>query len=38
MEVERDMSFMKSISEIVTVPHQGSVLGDERGIEVYLGR
>ena len=45
--VEHDMSFIKSISEIVTVLHEGSVLaqgtleqvqGDERVIEVYLGR
>ncbi|MDB5871446.1 MAG: transporter ATP-binding protein [Ramlibacter sp.] len=47
MVVEHDMSFIKSISEIVTVLHEGSVLAqgpleqvqnDERVIEVYLGR
>jgi urea transport system ATP-binding protein len=45
--VEHDMSFIRSISEIVTVLSQGSVLAqgtldevqnDERVIEVYLGR
>ncbi len=45
--VEHDMSFIKSISEIVTVLSEGSVLAqgtleevqnDERVIEVYLGR
>lgn len=45
--VEHDMSFIKTISEKVTVLHEGSVLaegtleqvqGDERVIEVYLGR
>jgi urea transport system ATP-binding protein len=45
--VEHDMSFVKSISEIVTVLSEGSVLAqgtleqvqnDERVIEVYLGR
>jgi urea transport system ATP-binding protein len=47
MVVEHDMSFIKSISEIVTVLCDGSVLAqgtldqvqaDERVIEVYLGR
>jgi urea transport system ATP-binding protein len=47
MVVEHDMSFVKRISEIVTVLHEGSVLAqgpleqvqnDERVIEVYLGR
>lgn len=47
MVVEHDMSFIKTISEKVTVLHEGSVLaegtleqvqGDERVIEVYLGR
>jgi urea transport system ATP-binding protein len=47
MVVEHDMSFIKSISDIVTVLHEGSVLAqgpleqvqaDERVIEVYLGR
>jgi urea transport system ATP-binding protein len=47
MVVEHDMSFIKTISEIVTVLHEGSVLAqgtleqvqsDERVIEVYLGR
>jgi urea transport system ATP-binding protein len=47
MVVEHDMSFIERISEIVTVLHEGSVLaqgtlaqvqGDERVIEVYLGR
>ena len=47
MVVEHDMSFIKTISEIVTVPCDGSVLAqgtldqvqaDERVIEVYLGR
>jgi urea transport system ATP-binding protein len=47
MVVEHDMSFIKSISEIVTVLSEGSVLAqgtleqvqnDERVIEVYLGR
>lgn len=47
MVVEHDMSFIKSISEKVTVLHEGSVLAegsleqvqsDERVIEVYLGR
>ncbi len=47
MVVEHDMSFIKVISEIVTVLHEGSVLAqgsleqvqnDERVIEVYLGR
>jgi urea transport system ATP-binding protein len=47
MVVEHDMSFIKRISEIVTVLHEGSVLAqgtleqvqnDERVIEVYLGR
>jgi urea transport system ATP-binding protein len=45
--VEHDMAFIKSISEKVTVLHEGSVLAegpleqvqnDERVIEVYLGR
>ncbi|MGV3570982.1 MAG: urea ABC transporter ATP-binding protein UrtD [Ramlibacter sp.] len=45
--VEHDMSFIKAISEKVTVLHEGSVLAegtleqvqnDERVIEVYLGR
>ncbi len=45
--VEHDMSFIKTISEKVTVLHEGSVLAegtleqvqnDERVIEVYLGR
>ena len=45
--VEHDMSFVKSIAEIVTVLSEGSVLAqgtleqvqnDERVIEVYLGR
>ena len=45
--VEHDMNFIKSISEKVTVLHEGSVLAegpleqvqaDERVIEVYLGR
>ena len=47
MVVEHDMSFVKTISEIVTVLCDGSVLAqgtldqvqaDERVIEVYLGR
>ena len=47
MVVEHDMSFIKKISEKVTVLHEGSVLAegtleqvqsDERVIEVYLGR
>ena len=47
MVVEHDMSFIRTISEIVTVLCDGSVLaqgtldqvqGDERVIEVYLGR
>jgi urea transport system ATP-binding protein len=47
MVVEHDMSFIRSISEIVTVLCDGSVLAqgtldevqaDERVIEVYLGR
>jgi urea transport system ATP-binding protein len=47
MVVEHDMSFIKSISEIVTVLCDGAVLAqgtldqvqrDERVIEVYLGR
>jgi urea transport system ATP-binding protein len=47
MVVEHDMSFIKAISEKVTVLHEGSVLAegtleqvqsDERVIEVYLGR
>ena len=47
MVVEHDMSFIRSISEIVTVLSEGSVLAqgtleqvqnDERVIEVYLGR
>ncbi|MES2787262.1 MAG: urea ABC transporter ATP-binding protein UrtD [Pseudomonadota bacterium] len=47
MVVEHDMSFIKVISEIVTVLSEGSVLAqgtleqvqnDERVIEVYLGR
>jgi urea transport system ATP-binding protein len=47
MVVEHDMAFIKSISEKVTVLHEGSVLAegrleqvqnDERVIEVYLGR
>ncbi|MGH6627570.1 MAG: urea ABC transporter ATP-binding protein UrtD [Burkholderiaceae bacterium] len=47
MVVEHDMSFIKTISEIVTVLSEGSVLAqgtldqvqaDERVIEVYLGR
>ena len=47
MVVEHDMSFIKTISEIVTVLCEGSVLAqgtldqvqaDERVIEVYLGR
>ena len=47
MVVEHDMSFIKAISEIVTVLSEGSVLAqgtleqvqnDERVIEVYLGR
>ncbi len=47
MVVEHDMSFIQSISEIVTVLSEGSVLAqgtlaqvqnDERVIEVYLGR
>jgi urea transport system ATP-binding protein len=47
MVVEHDMRFIKSISEIVTVLSEGSVLAqgtleqvqnDERVIEVYLGR
>jgi urea transport system ATP-binding protein len=47
MVVEHDMSFVKSISDIVTVLSEGSVLAqgtleqvqnDERVIEVYLGR
>ncbi|MDB5899324.1 MAG: transporter ATP-binding protein [Ramlibacter sp.] len=47
MVVEHDMSFIRTISEKVTVLHEGSVLaegtleqvqGDERVIEVYLGR
>jgi urea transport system ATP-binding protein len=45
--VEHDMSFVKAISEIVTVLHEGSVLAqgtlaqvqaNEKVIEVYLGR
>ncbi|HZN47292.1 MAG TPA: urea ABC transporter ATP-binding protein UrtD [Ramlibacter sp.] len=45
--VEHDMGFIKTISEKVTVLHEGAVLaegtleqvqGDERVIEVYLGR
>jgi len=47
MVVEHDMGFIKTISEKVTVLHEGAVLaegtleqvqGDERVIEVYLGR
>jgi urea transport system ATP-binding protein len=47
MVVEHDMSFIRTISEKVTVLHEGSVLAegtldqvqaDERVIEVYLGR
>ena len=47
MVVEHDMAFIRSISEKVTVLHEGSVLAegtleavqnDERVIEVYLGR
>jgi urea transport system ATP-binding protein len=47
MVVEHDMGFIKSISEKVTVLHEGAVLAegtleqvqaDERVIEVYLGR
>jgi urea transport system ATP-binding protein len=47
MVVEHDMNFIQLISEKVTVLHEGSVLaegtleqvqGDERVIEVYLGR
>ena len=47
MVVEHDMSFIQSISEIVTVLSEGCVLAqgtleqvqnDERVIEVYLGR
>jgi urea transport system ATP-binding protein len=47
MVVEHDMNFIKTISEKVTVLHEGAVLaegtleqvqGDERVIEVYLGR
>ncbi len=47
MVVEHDMSFIETISEKVTVLHEGSVLAegtlaqvrdDERVIEVYLGR
>jgi urea transport system ATP-binding protein len=47
MVVEHDMSFVKAISEKVTVLHEGAVLAegtleqvqaDERVIEVYLGR
>ncbi|MBE7369262.1 urea ABC transporter ATP-binding protein UrtD [Ramlibacter pallidus] len=47
MVVEHDMSFIKTISEKVTVLHEGAVLAegtleqvqsDERVIEVYLGR
>jgi urea transport system ATP-binding protein len=47
MVVEHDMSFIAAISEKVTVLHEGAVLaegtleqvqGDERVIEVYLGR
>jgi len=47
MVVEHDMSFIQAISEKVTVLHEGAVLaegtleqvqGDERVIEVYLGR
>ena len=47
MVVEHDMGFIKTISEKVTVLHEGSVLAegtleqvqnDERVIEVYLGR
>ncbi len=47
MVVEHDMGFIRSISDIVTVLSQGSVLAqgtldevqnDERVIEVYLGR
>jgi urea transport system ATP-binding protein len=47
MVVEHDMSFIRTISEKVTVLHEGAVLAegtleqvqsDERVIEVYLGR
>jgi len=47
MVVEHDMSFINTISDIVTVLCDGSVLAqgtlgqvqaDERVIEVYLGR
>jgi urea transport system ATP-binding protein len=47
MVIEHDMSFIKTISDIVTVLCDGSVLAqgtleqvqaDERVIEVYLGR
>lgn len=47
MVVEHDMNFIKTISEKVTVLHEGAVLAegtleqvqaDERVIEVYLGR
>jgi urea transport system ATP-binding protein len=47
MVVEHDMSFIRAISDIVTVLCDGSVLAqgtleqvqaDERVIEVYLGR
>jgi urea transport system ATP-binding protein len=47
MVVEHDMGFIKTISEKVTVLHEGAVLAegsleqvqnDERVIEVYLGR
>jgi urea transport system ATP-binding protein len=47
MVVEHDMNFIRTISEKVTVLHEGSVLAegtlgqvqaDERVIEVYLGR
>ena len=47
MVVEHDMSFIRAISEKVTVLHEGAVLAegtlaqvqnDERVIEVYLGR
>ena len=47
MVVEHDMSFIRAISDIVTVLCDGAVLAqgtldqvqsDERGIEVYLGR
>ena len=47
MVVEHDMSFIQTISEKVTVLHEGSVLAEgtleqvqanERVIEVYLGK